>query len=567
MGLILYHDEVELCNPLDSKAGKHKMDMYYYTLTNIPPQYRSKRSAVRLVGIVNAKYVKKYGIDKILSPLLRDLTELYNGVVFDYDDKQLTVFGKVVLCVGDTLGQHLWGGFKEGVGGSFQKCRNCYCIFEQMHEHFCESFFELRSKESYDEECTQIERASSIPLIKDLRRIYGLNQRSPLCQSPGFNVTSQLPQDVMHTLLEGVVQYELRLVILYFLNNGNFTLNDLNTVIFSHNFGYSEISDKPGPLKDTVFVNDNYKLKYSAAQARIFLRLVPFFLSKLNVEWDNEYYQFVTELVQINQIVFSPVINSSTIQHLAQLIEDHLSRFKVLFPEQNILPKGHYCIHLPNMIKKCGPLIRSSCFSFESANCYFKKIALKQNFKNISQSLAKRCQLLDCVHFGNGDSHPIFSTERKVGKLSKLLDEQKLEVRNAMDKFGLLPSIDISIAFSASWIILLGTKYCKGAIVAAFATSDRLLPTFGVIENIFVVSDFVYFDLKLFSTMHFEQCLQAYNVEEVTNEDNQFICSYESLVDYNVFHIIEFNNSLYISVKYDIDDLVEEHYKGHNYFF
>ena len=103
--LTLYHDEVELCNPLDSKAGKHKMDMYYFTLTNIPPQYRSKRSAVRLVGIVNANYVKKYGIDKILSPLLRDLTELYNGVHFDYDDKQLTVFGKVVICVGDTLGR------------------------------------------------------------------------------------------------------------------------------------------------------------------------------------------------------------------------------------------------------------------------------------------------------------------------------------------------------------------------------------------------------------------------------------------------------------------------------
>ena len=49
----------------------------------------------------------------------------------------------------------------------------------------------------------------------------------------------------------------------------------------------------------------------------------------------------------------------------------------------------------------------------------------------------------------------------------------------------------------------------------------------------------------------------------MTHEDNQFNCSYESLVDYNVFHIIEFNNSLYISVKYDIDDLVEEHYKGH----
>jgi hypothetical protein len=29
---------------------------------------------------------------------------------------------------------------------------------------------------------------------------------------PGFDVTKQLPQDIMHTLLEGTVQYELRFV-------------------------------------------------------------------------------------------------------------------------------------------------------------------------------------------------------------------------------------------------------------------------------------------------------------------------------------------------------------------
>ena len=30
--IILYHDELEVCNPLGSKAGIHKVDMFYYTL-------------------------------------------------------------------------------------------------------------------------------------------------------------------------------------------------------------------------------------------------------------------------------------------------------------------------------------------------------------------------------------------------------------------------------------------------------------------------------------------------------------------------------------------------------
>ena len=30
--IIIYHDAVEVCNPLGSQAGKHKLDMFYYTL-------------------------------------------------------------------------------------------------------------------------------------------------------------------------------------------------------------------------------------------------------------------------------------------------------------------------------------------------------------------------------------------------------------------------------------------------------------------------------------------------------------------------------------------------------
>ena len=264
------------------------------------------------------------------------------------------------------------------------------------------------------------------------------------------------------------------------------------------------MSDKPGPLRETVFENENYKLKYSAAQARLFLRLIPFFLSQLHIDWEDLYYQFAIELLEINQLMFSPVISSSGIQHLSQLIEEHLHQFKILFPEKNILPKQHYMIHVPNMIKKCGPIIRSSCFAFESAHCYFNQIAQKQNFKNIAQSLGKRYQLLDCVNFGNTENHPLFHSEKKIGKLTALTNDKQMSLRLEMDKFGLLPGVHLSMAFSASWITLHGTKYSKGAVVAVMVTHDRHLPIFGVLENIFIISDFEYFDVKLYVTSYFE---------------------------------------------------------------
>ena len=105
--LILYHDEVEVCNPLGSKSAKHKLDMYYYSIANLSPKFRSKHCSVRLLAIVNAKLVKKYGIHSIMNPIIKDLLKLYNGVTVEYEDENLRIKGKVVLCAGDTLGQYL----------------------------------------------------------------------------------------------------------------------------------------------------------------------------------------------------------------------------------------------------------------------------------------------------------------------------------------------------------------------------------------------------------------------------------------------------------------------------
>ena len=184
----------------------------------------------------------------------------------------MEVYGKVLLCAGDSLGQHCWGGYKEGVGVAFQKCCHCQCALEQMQTDFLEAAFNLRTKETYSTQFDAIEQAPTLNVQKDLQTTYGLTQRSSLCQLPTFDVTQQLPQDIMHTLLEGVVQYEVRLVLLHFTQSSQTSLPQINGAILSHEYGYSEISNKPGPLKDTVFYGDErYKLKYNAAKARLFL--------------------------------------------------------------------------------------------------------------------------------------------------------------------------------------------------------------------------------------------------------------------------------------------------------
>ena len=77
--LLIYHDDLGVCNPVGSKAGKHKIDMFCYTLGNIDPKFQSKQCAICLLAICNTKFVKKYGIDKVLTPVVEDINKLHEG--------------------------------------------------------------------------------------------------------------------------------------------------------------------------------------------------------------------------------------------------------------------------------------------------------------------------------------------------------------------------------------------------------------------------------------------------------------------------------------------------------
>ena len=84
----------------------------------------------------------------------------------------------------------------------------------------------------------------------------------------------------MHTLLERSVQYELRILLLSYIKSKDFTLEELNYEIINFDFGYSEIGGKFVPLHESVFTGDErYKLKYNAAQSKLFQRLLSYLLS------------------------------------------------------------------------------------------------------------------------------------------------------------------------------------------------------------------------------------------------------------------------------------------------
>ena len=52
---------------------------FYFTLGNISPKYRSKLKSIQLLALVKSTLIKKYGMNTILKPVVKDLKALVSS--------------------------------------------------------------------------------------------------------------------------------------------------------------------------------------------------------------------------------------------------------------------------------------------------------------------------------------------------------------------------------------------------------------------------------------------------------------------------------------------------------
>ena len=79
---------------------------------------------------------------------------------------------------------------------------------------FREDLFVSQTKLSYEANCLEIENTETEmqngeTKRNELQKNYGINKRSYLTNLREFDIMTQLPQDLMLTLLEGSLQYGL----------------------------------------------------------------------------------------------------------------------------------------------------------------------------------------------------------------------------------------------------------------------------------------------------------------------------------------------------------------------
>ena len=113
--------------------------------------------------------------------------------------------------------------------------------------------FVLRTPSNYDYHCSLL----SGPLHKVDSVTYGINYQSVLNNLKYFHVCdNQLPQDIMHLLLEGVIPHTLKAMLHSFVRDKcYFTIDSIDARILSFNFSRSESKNKPCSLSAKILNN------------------------------------------------------------------------------------------------------------------------------------------------------------------------------------------------------------------------------------------------------------------------------------------------------------------------
>lgn len=218
---------------MGSKKRIHKLGAIYFTLRNFPPIFNSSLDNIHLCALFHAQDIKRYGFNSIIEPLVNDLKVLETeGVKNPVSGR--CVRGTIVQVTGDNLSLHSLLGFLESFMAQYC-CRFCVLERDRFQFVFSEDNPEvvLRTTEMHALHCKRLQDDSTLPHVYGVKRVCLLNSLKY------FNTANNFAVDIMHDILEGVAQLEVKLFLQYIQHNF-LSADDLAGRIHAFDYGYNQ---------------------------------------------------------------------------------------------------------------------------------------------------------------------------------------------------------------------------------------------------------------------------------------------------------------------------------------
>ncbi len=105
------------------------------------------------------------------------------------------------------------------------------------------------------------------PLSNHFSTTYGIKFNSVLNSSSYFHVTKGVAPDVMHDVLEGVAQYEVKQLLIHLIQERLISLQCFNTQLQDFPYSYVDIKDRPTVITANVLSSSDHSMKQKGKHA------------------------------------------------------------------------------------------------------------------------------------------------------------------------------------------------------------------------------------------------------------------------------------------------------------
>lgn len=523
--ILLYGDEYGTNNPLGGHQKEGKVGALDIVLPFLPPEFQSKVENILQLALYKNADLTYVPLKNILAPVVRELNYLEsNGIQIETPEGTFNVYFLLVKFIGDNMAANQIFGFTTGFSAKVP-CRFCLTQSSEFKNVLCESDCELRTVLNYKRD---LERKDEVKT--------GIVGESALKNIKTASMFDLMTVDVAHDYLEGVCQYDLGLVLNYFIKNKFFTLEQLNERILTFDYGDDEKRNRH--VVKQSHIGDKCINMYASEMLCLIRNigvLIGDFVPKGNVYW-----QIVISLKEILDILISPVVHDGIPIYLAHLIRRHLSML-VSLDEKHLVVKHHMLPHYPKCIEETGPIWNMNTLRGESKN-QEEKLAVKNscNRQNVCKSIAIKLQLRLSHRLINQKEIKRSLYEKKECKTKGL---EHLPTYNAFLPF--LPKEFSNDNSTELQLILFHNRTIKNGVILSFATETepKMFCVVHLIEN--NTNNLCIIAKEITDYIMYDEHYQAYHLDDNYYNCNQnWIClQLDDLFLCTVTHVAKSSNS------------------------
>lgn len=481
----IYTDDFEPCNPLQSKAGVHKLTAVYFSIKNIPQKFRSKLNNIQLVCLCHSDDINKStqaDFNNIWEFVVADLKRLETeGILV----ASMTLKGSICWPSFDNLGGNVSLGYAGGFSAEYY-CRFCECNSTECGKLTQEVKTKIRTRENYASRLKTIESLDKIEYAKTI----GVKRHCFLNELNFFHITENISVDILHDLYEGAMPLLIGNIIEHMISCKIAKKTDIIQMVANFDYGGKNKRNTP-----SILALSKHNLGQNGSQSRCLYIHFPIILNKFKNERNLcEIWKSWQALAHISQIVHSTEIYSKNLQELEDCVSSFLNSVKTNF-KIKLTPKLHNLTHYARVIKSMGPVIHQNTIRYEGKHKTFKDMISRiQNFQNPCKVLAIRHQQhISISDFGIkdivscGTKHPLTINDCNE-------DENLIAILNSYDA-----KIHVT-----KYLCFNEFKYKKGV----FIMSDDLFE----IKNVLIIKDEFHFYCDEYEIKEFDSFFHAYKI-------------------------------------------------------